>query len=323
MFTASVEPWQDANNSSELLRLTNETTGAYATFAMGYGAALNELVLPNADNQLTPITLSAKTPTDFLTVGLSNYYGTLLSPFPNRIKDGTYHWQGHDYKLTCNHAAEGHAIHGLVWDKPFVVQSIEANEREAKATLAYQYDGSEFAFPFAYYIELNLRFTSQGLFVHTVVINTGQRTMPFGLGWHPYFSTGNPVDGWEVTLPTTNLYPVDDRMIPTGEHVPYSVFAAPQAFGDTHFDTCFGVAATEAGMAVTTIQDPVAKIKFSIKQEVGVGKYNFLQVYSPANRQSLAVEPMTCAPDAFNNGLGLISLGTKEAMEARWAVLQD
>jgi aldose 1-epimerase len=320
VFTASVEPWQDANHNSTLLKLADATTGAYATFALGFGAALNHLVLPNGAGQPTPITLAADTPTDFATTGLSNYYGTLLSPFPNRIKDGCYTWEGNDYQLVLNHAAEGHAIHGLVWDKPFVVQSIEANDREAKATLAYQYDGQDRAFPFAYYLELNLRFTAQGLTIQAVVINTGQRTMPFGLGWHPYFSTGNPIDGWEVTLPTTSLYAVDDRMIPTSEHEPYTDFATPTIYSTTHLDTCFSVMANEAGMAVTTIHDPIAGITFEVKQEVGVGKYNFLQVYSPTNRQSLAIEPMTCAPDAFNNGLGLISLGSKESMEVRWGV---
>jgi len=313
MFKATILPWQDAQRDTYLLKLSNESNGAYATFALGFGAALNHLVLPNALGKAVPVTLAAETPSAFATIGLNNYYGTLLSPFPNRIKDGSYNWNGKTYQLALNHAAEGHAIHGLVFDKYFAVEALESSETSAKAIVVYHYLGENQAYPFAYALSLTLTFDAKGLHLLTEVTNNTDENIPFGLGWHPYFSTGTPVDQWEVSLPTNKVYAVDGRMIPTGQAEDYSEFRTAKTFGATQLDTCFSA----GGEGVTTIVD--GDIRLAIHQNVN--EYGFLQVYSPADRLSLAIEPMTCAPDAFNNGLGLLVLAPQEKRSFSWSVV--
>lgn len=53
---------------------------------------------------------------------------------------------------------------------------------------------------------------------------------------------------------------------------------------------------------------------------------DYLQVCSgdtlaaPRRRTGLAVEPMSCPPDAFNSGEGLVALGPGAAHRLRWGV---
>jgi aldose 1-epimerase len=38
------------------------------------------------------------------------------------------------------------------------------------------------------------------------------------------------------------------------------------------------------------------------------------------HRRGLAVEPMTCPPDAFTSGVDLVHLGPGESHEASWSI---
>lgn len=318
MFTAALEPW----GPWHLLRLKNETTGSYVSFIPDLGAALNELVLPNAEGVPTAVTLGSADPVVYQELGCSTYWGTQLFPFPNRINGGQYSFSGQHYQLPLNHAAEGHAIHGLVYDQPFVVQKLEATEREAHAVLGFQYQGQWEWYPFPFYLEVEIWF-SKGLRIRNTVVNTGQGELPCGLGWHPYFSFGadSSVNDWEVLLPVTEELLVGPNMIPTGERKVCSPgWLSLNKLGDTQLDTCFAVIQNQLGAARTEIKAADKSIHLAIVQEAGADLYNYLQVYSPPGRTALAIEPMTCPPDAFNNGEALWTLSAGEQKSASWWV---
>lgn len=315
MYSVSLLPW----GQHQLLSFKNEATGAMASFIPTLGVALNQVILPNKAGVPMAVTLGTDDPEVYLAEGVNTYWGTLLFPFPNRIKDGQYAYAGQSYTLAQNHAAEGHAIHGLVYNVPFEVQYLEGNAREAKAVMAYRYLGDDAAYPWPHYLEVTVRFTDV-LHISTTIINTGKETMPCGLGWHPYISTGNSVNQWRVSLPVQELLPVDDRMIPTSEREDASHFQEYKTFADTHLDTCFTVAPNAPGRAVVRIEDPAAQLELEISQETGAGLYNYLQVYSPANRMSIAIEPMTCPPNVLNSGEQLWQLAPDETRTVSWSI---
>ena len=76
----------------------------------------------------------------------------------------------------------------------------------------------------------------------------------------------------------------------------------------------------EKGVAVTQVANPARNLKLEVWQETGPKQFNYLQVYTPKTRQSIAIEPMSCAPDAFNSGKGLIRLKPDEVIEASFGV---
>ena len=79
------------------------------------------------------------------------------------------------------------------------------------------------------------------------------------------------------------------------------------------FDTCFALDEQEE-KATTEIFDPVQDLSINIWQETGKMKYNFLQVFIPESRDSIAIEPMTCTADAFNNNIGLVVLAPNQSL---------
>ena len=126
--------------------------------------------------------------------------------------------------------------------------------------------------------------------------------MPVGLGWHPYFMLGSGnVSEWEMKLPFVSHVALDDENLPTGEVLDYNEFQNFQPIADAQFDDCFKL----------IMQDRSAL--FSKSHNIGLllehsPEFMFLQVYTPGDRQSVALEPMNCNVDAFNNQEGLMDL---------------
>ena len=108
-------------------------------------------------------------------------------------------------------------------------------------------------------------------------------------------------------------------MIPTGEILPFDQFSELTKINQVNLDTGFRIAGEE-GFVETLLFDPESDVKIKVYQETGEKKYNFLQVYIPPSRDSIAVEPMTCNIDAFNNKDGLIVLELGEVFEGNYGV---
>ena len=94
--------------------------------------------------------------------------------------------------------------------------------------------------------------------------------------------------------------------IPIGK-VPFKSFQEAASIGSTAFDTCF---ITSGDHPKATIADHKNDIALEIQQ---TRPYGYMQFYTPDTRDSIAIEPMSCAPDAFNNKDGLRILDPGES----------
>lgn len=227
-----------------------------------------------------------------------------LAPFPNRIQDGKYFFEGNDYQFSINKPKENNAIHGFVWNKNFEVVSTKAEKDFASITLKYIYDGGEAGYPFSF--ELLFEYTLKGnsFSMSFSATNTGNTNMPFGYGWHPYFAFGNNVEHWQLQLPECNILETDARLIPNGNSKKYNSFQQPENIGATEFDTAFELTGNK-DFFETTLFSSVINQTISIQQS---NIFKYLQVYIPPNRNCIAIEPMTCPANAFNSEEGLIVL---------------
>ncbi len=224
-----------------------------------------------------------------------------LSPFPNRIKDGKYSYAGEDYQLEVTMPAESHAIHGFLLDRPFHV----AYQSETELVLHYIYNGKTQGFPFPYQIELSYELVDNELTCETTIINMGKEALPIGDGFHPYFQIGDSINELFFQLPKVELLEIDDRMIPSGEKGSFDNFNKRAKIGNTELDSCFLIKQAP-GKASTFLSD--GELTLELWQETGDGLYNYLQVYTPPHRKCIALEPMTCPPDALNSKEALIEL---------------
>lgn len=248
-----------------------------------------------------------------------NFKGTKLAPFPNRIRGGAFEFKGKTYQLPVNFPQENNAIHGWIFDKKFTVNQIEIDDECACLSLSYTHKPFD-SFPFSFTLKQDYKLSEGNLIISTEVQNTGSTPMPYGDGWHPYFKTGSKVDTIEAMFDTKEQFKVDASMIPTGETIPYNAFKELKKLKETSFDDCFSVDNTQK-IVKFTMKDTSTEVHFSVAFESE--QYPFVQIYTPPTRESIAIEPMTCIPDAFNNKKGLIELQPQEKRSFSFSIEKE
>ncbi|MFK0238538.1 aldose 1-epimerase family protein [Streptomyces vinaceus] len=252
-------------------------------------------------------------------------YGQLLVPWPNRIDQGTYVFDGVTQELPWSEPQAQNAIHGLTrWVNWFPV------ERSASRLVMGLTTHAQPGYPFVLRLRQTYELNTHGLTVTNSVENLSNTPVPYGMGQHPYFTLGTPsIDDIVLTLPAAAYFRTNDRNIPeppplTVRNTPYD-FRSPRPVGDTVMDTGFAdLRRDRRGLAWVHMTSPKGPVRISVWLDKAC---DYLQVYTgdtlPAlerRRKGLAIEPYTCASNAFNNGLGLRILDPGQNFEARWGV---
>lgn len=235
------------------------------------------------------------------------YNSSFLFPFPSRIEDGKYNFNGKYYQLDINDTALNNAIHGHIHNETFKLKNKIVSKKKAKVKLTYKYKGDNIGFPFPYKLSVIYIFTKDNVKVRFNVENIGTEEFPFGIGWHPYFKT---TDLYNSTLNFDAEFQSEfsERMIPQN-NIPIQ-FSPPFKILENSLDHCF---ITKNSKGVFKTSDYMMKMKFS-----SVSPNSFLQVYTPPTRDSIAIEPMTCGGNCFNSKIGLQTLKPKE--EYNWKI---
>jgi len=244
------------------------------------------------------------------------YKSAWLAPFPNRIKDGMYNFEGRQYQLDINEPDRNNALHGFIDDKPFTLVDEAYGEESATLTFRYQYDGTLEGYPFPFDTEITLKIDMYTGFECTMRFeNKSGSAIPFGFGWHPYLQLVGAPNEYSLQLPRVKKFEVDDRLIPTGNEVDFKQFDTMSQIGSTQLDTCFSIQ-EPTNRIETKIQDAKGNL-LTLWQEGGPKKLNYLQCFIPPHRNSIAIEPQTCCINAFNNEKGLFMLEPGETTSAR------
>lgn len=239
----------------------------------------------------------------------------VLYPFPNRLKGGRYQWQGHTYQFSTANSGTGNALHGFGRDRAMRVLSTSLHEDAGAITCVRDEPGTEPAYPFAFQFSITFALLGQGQFEATLGFQN-QSTSPLlaGTGWHPYFTLSPRVNELTLELPPCEAETLDRFMIPTGKRAVEERFRHPTRIGDIQLDSCFRLDPAP-GWAGVRLHGDHGRLWYA--QETGADKFNYLQVFIPHHRQSIAIEPMSCNIDAFNNGEGLSVLAPGAGTSAR------
>ena len=304
MFSIHSEPFGPATR----WLLCNDATDEYAAVVPNLGANLQALLLRHAPTAaLVPVLQGYKTAAEWQAQNLTTYHGAKLTPFCNRVAAGRYSFGGHDYQLPINEAA-GNALHGVVAARPFAVRAQAAGAHGASLTVGLAYGGDAPGYPFPFGLELVFELDASGLTCTTTLHNPGPTALPATDGWHPYLQLpGTRADDLEITLPTAREILVDAALIPTGRTADRPDLTAGRPLGARRLDSCFGPI-TAPGRAETLLRDPATGRTLVHWQQAGPGGYNYVQVYTPPDRRSVAVEANSGPPDALNSREGLTVL---------------
>ncbi|WP_420388255.1 aldose 1-epimerase [Roseivirga sp.] len=234
--------------------------------------------------------------------GYNSFEGSLLFPFPNRLADGHFTFEGNEYQFDHNDFGRPNALHGLVYNQPFSVQE----KSENSLRVSYESSGEEKAFPFAYRLEITYQLNKNELTIDVKVINEDTRNMPCGFGWHPYFDLTQTEEACRLKIPKVSKVEVDENMIPTGERNLYKDFQEFTSIQGRQLDTCFSLERVEERNSVFLTYPDFGSLE--IWQNMNCP---FIQIFKYDER-SIAIEPMTCGIDAFHTGEGLKILSPQE-----------
>jgi aldose 1-epimerase len=248
--------------------------------------------------------------------------GQVLMPWPNRIALGRYEFAGRREQLPIDEPELGHAIHGLVrwgaWESESRGDDFVRLRHRLQARPGY---------PFPLDLVVEYHVSSLGLAVTFGATNVGKSACPFGAGAHPYFRFARTrADDIELCVRASAWLDVDARSIPTqrrsvaGSPVD---FRRPSAIGPAHVDHAFtDLERDGAGVATVRLRHDRQELRVWIDRS-----FAFVQVFTgdtladrSRRRHAIAVEPTTCAPNAFNSGDGLMVLEPGASFEGRWGV---
>ncbi len=229
-----------------------------------------------------------------------------LSPYACRIRDSRYLFEGKSYRIG-KFGYDRHNIHGLLFDSEFSIDNIIESDDKVNIVLVTTYRGEDSGFPFLYDLELDYQVDDSGfIYIKTTVKNVGNSGMPVVDGWHPYFSVSSRIDDVSLYILADEVLQFDENLIPTGEKLVFSDFNSPGLIGGMQMDNCFPLNG-RTGMVCSLSYE-------ELKLEISAWKhYNYLQLFIPPDRKSIAIELLSGAPDAFNNGMGLTVLQPGES----------
>ena len=286
----------------DLLQITDLSTGIQVRILPEPGALLHEFSIPLGNRRIQVIN-SYKNLADHKE-NAAFYKSAKLSPFVCRIAEGKYEFENISYEFQ-NKFNDGSAIHGILADKPFAVLEKSTREGEAFILLEYHYQKEDPAYPFEYLINVRYTLKTGGrLYLDTTVKNLSSRRIPMADGWHPYFSLEGEVNDWLLSFHSKEKLAFNEKLIPLGHTVKAPDFYSPKLIADEFFDNCF-LLEPDSGVPAATLENPANGLRLSFYPD---RNYPFLQIYTPGDRKSIAIENLSSAPDAFNNGLGLIIL---------------
>jgi aldose 1-epimerase len=252
--------------------------------------------------------------------------GELLVPWPNRIEDGQYEFAGIRHQTPLTEPSRHNALHGLTrWVNWTPAEHSE--DRVVMSLLLHPQDG----YPFTLQLHADYRLSPTGLTVRTTATNLGMQPAPYGAGHHPYLTVGTLIDQALLKLPALMRLEANDRLIPTGRLLPTKGtaydFLELRPIGSLRMDTAFGALVPDTdGLIRVDFRAPGGDPAVTLWMEP---IYRFLMVYTPdtipqasRRRRSIAIEPMTCAPNAFRSGDGLIVLQPGQSTSAAWGILR-
>jgi aldose 1-epimerase len=249
--------------------------------------------------------------------------GQILAPWPNRLEDGRYTFEGVEGRAALDEPDRGNAIHGLVRWLPWRVTSRSPSAVALGCVLHPQP-----AYPWRLELSVEYSIDDRGLTVAAAASSRSDAVAPFGIGFHPYLTLGSStIDDAHVTIPAGTRLEADERGLPSGK---------VDVAGDYDFRSAKPLGTIELDTGYTDLirsEDGRARVEMDA---AGGGRgltlwadesFGYLMIYTghslepeSRRRQGLAIEPMTCPPNAFRSGSDIARLTPGGGWSGSWGI---
>jgi aldose 1-epimerase len=234
----------------------------------------------------------------------------VLFPFPNRIRDGRFTWEGQTYQLPLNDPASKNAIHGFACRRRWRVLDSDGDASSAWVTAAFR--GLQDApdcrdlWPADYEIRLTIRLGPGSLRLEAEVTNPDRVPLPFGLGYHPYFRLpfvpGERAEECLVEVPAREYWVLEESL-PTGACEPVDAardLNRPRRYGELKLDDVLTGLPTGPATAGLCERALIQGAPGATLRLLASADFREAVVFTPPHREAFAAEPYTCTTDAIN-----------------------
>lgn len=260
--------------------------------------------------------------------------GHVLAPWPNRLEDGQYSFDGIRGTVPIDDPSHSCAIHGLVRWQPW--ETVELNQDSV--TQMYRFLPQP-AYPFSLRLYITYAVEDNRLSVKFEAKNVDSIRIPFGIGFHPYFAirTEN-VDHARLQVPADRRLILDDRGLPIGsESVDGSSYdfrrigvglteeSSPRSLNDLKLSDCLTNLRLDQDGKWRSYFYPDAETDSTI-EIWGERLFSHIVCFSgdtlpkEIRRKAVAIEPMTCPPNALRTGDSIIAIAPGETISGSWGI---
>lgn len=268
--------------AKNIIEYRNSINNSFAIINLNLGGSLEKLQI-NGEQILADMQ-----PISYETC----YNSAILFPFVNRIDNGKYIFNKKEYQFKINEPANNNALHGLVYNKKFVFEDEHTRINSTSITLSYTEKNKNPAFPYLYKITLIYTFSNTSVTLEIKIDNIGTENFPFTVGWHPYFYSKN-------LSKSTIKFNADKKVIHNQKMITKNLEATNiselRDLESGNYDDCFSLRSGKVIFETPTYN-------FTLNSNL---KENYLQIYTPENKNAIAIEPITGISDSFNNKVGL------------------
>lgn len=305
-YSTTATDWQN----EPAYRLRDEKSGAEALIIPGLGANCVAWAITHQGQRLEVLE-TPPTPEDLRT---HRYRGGIpvLWPFPGRVREARYNFEGVEYHLPRTDKKGVHHIHGVVVDAQWRVGEYGPTAEGARLVLSIGpedlTEAMRAGYPFDFGLSLTFTLSEQQLTLDTKVENrSGEQTLPFGYGLHPYFRA--PLIASETTpdrttcpvlISAATLWPTEEGL-PSGSPQALSSnldFQEWRPLGPNLFDHMYSnVNYNQDGWSVAGYRDPGAGLEVQVQADAN---FHDWVLFTQPNRPSVCIEPYTCPPNAIN-----------------------
>lgn len=305
---------QNENSMFNQICIKNIITGEYISILPKLGARLNAAHL-RFEEQLIQVIRELKD--ENLKSNDDIFNNAKLFPFANRIRKGKYTFQNSVHEFPINYPEEENACHGFLYDAGFNLISKNIQNDFAEVELEHKSTNKIEGYPFCFRMTVIYKFTAHGeIIITTSVFNLNNKEILFSDGWHPYYYLNNSIDNFVIEFNADEKLELNEFNIPNGVINKLNNNSHHRIeLKNINLDDLFRYSSSNAVNLIDIIPEK-SSYKISIWQESGNNKYNYLVLYTPPDRKSIAIEPMTSSIDAFNNKDGLIILKPGETWSA-------
>ena len=237
------------------------------------------------------------------------YAGKILAPWPNRIRDGKYSFNKNDYQLPINEVSKNNSLHGLVANSPWEITF----HNQSKVILEYLLDQPAI-YPGKLQLQVTYEIIESGIEIAVLSENMGDISAPYGVSIHTYLVAGESVKNNElfIQIPADQFQEVDaERLLPIKLQPVTSSnfdFINSKKISDLFIDHAFKYSSKyPRSISLLNAEGKGAEMIFDAQSK-------WIQIHTADrdlqadSRMAVAIEPMTCPPDAFNSGIDLIVL---------------